>query len=101
MRKSRYLCVNILMLHWLFPESLDKLTKRRPEIKNRDDLKDELATELVNGVAFASDEYLRQLNSFIENSDIDGYLKVALAIRGDLFGKKSSLSAVDLSSLHS
>jgi hypothetical protein len=62
LKKARYLCIILLMLAKLKPDSeLPKLRVRRPDIQNRQDLDSELEAELVNAYIFAGDAVLDAL----------------------------------------
>jgi len=75
---------------------LEHLQKFRPDITSKDMLFRELELELYNGVLYASDDVLRSLRSFISKRDYQFYLNVSLAMRKDLYRKKSKITFDDL-----
>ncbi len=66
-KERRYQAISILMLAASNPSNyaIAKLTQRRPDIGNREDLDRELEVEYNNAMLFASDAVLRRLKEFI------------------------------------
>jgi len=79
-----------------FETELDKLKKYRPNITTKEILIKELQLELYNGILYADDDVLKTLKVFIPNLDYNSYLNVALAMRKDLYGKRSKIKFDDL-----
>jgi hypothetical protein len=92
-REVRYKAIAIMMYSKLHPETLDFLTMRRPEIKNQEDLEQELNMELMNSFLFANDEVIKNFNLFIKNSSEESFIKTMLAMRKDLWGRKTKVNA--------
>lgn len=75
---------------------LDHLQRFRPDVTSKEMLFRELELELYNGVFYASDDVLKQLRKFISVKNYQSYLNLALAMRKDLYGKKSKITFNDL-----
>ncbi len=93
LKQTRYGCILILMLTQLNPEEgLIKAKQFRQDLKNADDVKKEIETELLNAVVFAGDEVISSLSEFIRNPDYSAFVRVAIAMRRDLWGKKTKVN---------
>lgn len=92
LKERRYLCTLLLMYAYIRPQELTSLRRMRPEIQNQDDLKRELQTEWVNSWIFAGDKTIMSFKRFIENPNQENFAKTVLAMRKDLWNKKSKLS---------
>lgn len=93
LKQKRYLCTLMLMLTKLNADvGMPKLQGIRPDLKNPDDLDNELEAELLNGFIFASDEVLESLAAFIRTSNHHTFSRTAGAMRKDLWGKRSKVS---------
>jgi len=92
LKQKRYLCILILMLTKLTPEvGIDKVRAIRPDLKTLDDIEDELRTELLNAVVFASQPVLQSLAEFIREPTKSSFIVAASAMRKDLWGKGASV----------
>src|SRR5688572_9084525 len=86
LKQARYMCILILMLARLSPQSgLAKLRERRPDLATIAELGNELSVELLNAVIFASDHLLTGLSGFINNPNHDSFVRAAVAMRQDLW----------------
>lgn len=91
-KEARYKCIIVLMLSFLdFDKSKTMLHQHgRHYINSIEDLKDELELEWNNMFLYASSEVLETMRKFIKNPSQEGFRKVALAMRKDLWGGKIS-----------
>ena len=88
----RYKVILILLLTKLDPnERLEKTRTIRPDLKNINDLDEEIEAEFLNGLLFASDDVIKSMAKFIRNPNHDSYAKTALAMRKDLWGGKTTI----------
>lgn len=93
LRQSRYLSILMQMLAKLDPENhLTKINKVRPDLASIKDLDSELLTELLNSFVFADDAVITSLATFINEPNYKHYIQTAIAMRSDLWGKKSKIS---------
>jgi hypothetical protein len=94
LKQKRYLCVLILMLTKLNPSvGLEKTRIIRPDLRTLQDVENELSTELLNAVVFASQPVLEALAEFIRSPTKSSFVAVASAMRTDLWGKGAAISA--------
>ena len=97
LKRARYGSTLIQMLSLLDPEgSLDKLTERRPDLASVEDLRQELKVEMLNALLFASDRVVSALAAFNAHPTYASYLEVVAAMRKDLWGKATRITATDL-----
>ncbi|MGA7701472.1 MAG: hypothetical protein WCB27_17845 [Thermoguttaceae bacterium] len=47
--------------------------------------------ELLNGVLYASDNVIQSMGEFVRKPDYPSYIRTAIAMRKDLWGKRTSL----------
>ncbi|HEY7546270.1 MAG TPA: hypothetical protein VID27_15375, partial [Blastocatellia bacterium] len=93
LKRQRYLCILMLMITKLDPDvGLPKIRAIRPDLKASSDIDEELATEVLNGFIYASDEVLKTLAQFIHRPDYDSFIHAAVAMRKDLWGKKTAIN---------
>ena len=96
-KEKRYKALMVLMWASINPDSeLKHLQQFRSDITTQELLFNELQLELYNGILYASDDVLKTLKQFISAKDYPTYLKVALAMRKDLYGRKSKLIFEDI-----
>jgi hypothetical protein len=94
LKQKRYLCILILMLAKLTPQAgLGRVNKIRPDLRTLSDVEDELKTELLNAVVFASQPVLDSLAEFMGRPTENSFVAAALAMRKDLWGKGASVTA--------
>ena len=79
------------MYAYINPKALKNIKLRRPEIRNINDLKDELNTEWVNSWMFADDRTIKSFKNFIEKPNEKTFSETILSMRKDLWGKKTNL----------
>jgi hypothetical protein len=97
LKRTRYLCILILMLAKLDPDSgMRQVRERRPDLRDLKDLDAEIRTELLNAVLFASDEVITAMAAFIGNPSYQAYVKTAAAMRRDLWNKKTAIDETAL-----
>ena len=87
LKRERYGSILIQMLTILEPKQLVKTQKIRPDFKDIADIKDELRTEILNSIIFASDDVIVSMLEFLHEPDQKTYIDAALAMRKDLWGK--------------
>ena len=90
LKRSRYLCILILMLSKLDPQhGISRVKAHRPDLQTADDLDHELTTELLNAVVFASNQVLSNLSAFLQRPSLATFTEAAIAMRIDLWnGRK-------------
>lgn len=92
-KQTRYLAILILMLTQLDPKTgLGKTRQFRNDLTNLDDVKKEIETEFLHSFVFASDDVIRSLSEFIRNPNRGSFVRVAVAMRRDLWGKRSKVT---------
>jgi hypothetical protein len=86
-KERRYQAILILMWTAMSPtdSAMENLQLRRPEIKNKDDLQDELQLEYHNAMLFASDAVLTAFDRFIRYKTSGHWKLVARAMKKDLY----------------
>jgi hypothetical protein len=92
-KQTRYLAILILMLTQLDPEAgLGKTRQFRNDLNNLDDVKKEIETEFLHSFVFAGDAVIYSLSQFIKNPSRGSFVRVAVAMRRDLWGKKTQVT---------
>ncbi len=91
LKRERYGAILIQMLTILDPEHLHKTQRFRPDLKNIDDVKVEVRTEMLNSIVFASDEVIKAMSGFVKSPSDATYIKAASAMRKDLWGKDTKI----------
>ena len=92
-KQTRYLAILILMLTYLDPETgLEKTREFRNDLNNLDDVKKEIETEFLHSFVFAGDDVIYSLSEFIRNPNRSSFIKVAVSMRRDLWGKKTQVT---------
>ncbi len=96
-KEKRYKAIIVLMYANLNPKSeLKHLKIYREDISDHEALIRELKLELYDGMLYAGDEVLKSLRVFIEEPNHQNYSSVALAMRRDLYGKKTKIEFDDI-----
>lgn len=90
-KEMRYKAIVLQMKCLLIPSDLKYLQLHRPDLKNMDDVKNEVETEWYNCLLFASDDVIQSLKEFIKNPNNLTYAKTVFAMRKDCWNKKTSL----------
>ncbi len=92
LKRQRYGAILIQMLTILDPEhGLSKTQKFRPDLKNIDDFKEEVKTEMLNSVLYAGDEVIKAMADFVKSPTYSSYIKTASAMRMDLWNRKTEI----------
>jgi myo-inositol-1-phosphate synthase len=83
--EKRYRVV-ILLMYAAFDFDSNKTSFRiqRPDLKNQQDVLDELKAEWYNMLLFASVDTQKKLHSFIKSPTLDNLKKAAVSMRSDL-----------------
>lgn len=84
---TRYKAISIQMLTVLTPDNLHKTQTFRPDLKNIEDVKEEINTEIINSFMFASDGVINTLSVFIKEPNYVRYIEALNQMRIDLWGK--------------
>ncbi len=79
------------MLTLLDPEDMRQVNEHRPDLRNIDDIVKELRAEMLNSILFANDDVIRSLGEFIAQPTHDRYIKTAISMRKDLWGRGTSV----------
>ena len=91
LKRKRYGAILIQMLTILDPERLSKTQAFRPDLTDIEDLKEEVRTEMLHSVLFASDEVIKAMARFNQDPNYSSYIDTVSAMRKDLWGKRTRL----------
>ncbi len=92
LKRERYGAILIQMLTILDPErGLPKAQQFRPDLKNIEDFKEEVKTEMLHSIVFANDEVIKSMAEFVKNPSGAAYIRTASAMRKDLWGKDTKI----------
>ncbi|MFA5162819.1 MAG: hypothetical protein WC421_11330 [Elusimicrobiales bacterium] len=92
LKRKRYGSILIQMLTILDPErGLAKVQQFREDLKNVEDFKEEVKTEMLHSILFANDEVIRAMAEFVKNLNHASYIKTVSAMRKDLWGKDTAI----------
>jgi len=85
-KEQRYKCI-VMLLHARlnFERNVRHLNKYGYDIANEEDLVDLLQAELVNSYLFASQDFIRAMEEFIESPSNETRVKVTKEMRRDLW----------------
>ena len=101
LKLKRYGAISIQMLTILDPESaLSKVREIRPDLKDVNDYREEIKTEILNSILFAGDEVILTLIEFFKKPNDANYVKTIKAMRKDLWGNSSNVEEELLVSLY-
>ena len=79
------------MLTILSPEKgLAKAQQFRDDLKDVEDFKEEVKTEMLYSILFANDAVIKAMREFVKNPNYASYIKTVSAMRKDLWGKKNN-----------
>jgi hypothetical protein len=95
-KEMRYKAMVLHMKCLLTPSDLKYMQLHRPDLKNMDDVKNEVETEWYNSLLYASDDVIKSLKEFILKPDNMTYAKTVVAMRKDCWNKKTSLKTEEL-----
>jgi len=80
------------MLAILDPEKgLLKAQRFRGDLKNVEDFKEEVKTEMLHSILFANDAVIKAMAEFVKNPNYVSYVKTVSAMRKDLWGKDTKI----------
>jgi hypothetical protein len=91
-KEMRYKAIVLQMKVMLKPNDLKYMQPHRPDLKNMEDVKNEVETELYNCLLFASDDVIKSLKDFILKPNKTTYAKTVFAMRKDCWNKKTNLN---------
>lgn len=96
-KEIRYKAILILS-HALvnYEKDKEKLLFKRPDIKSKEELKDEIKLEWFNMALYASDLVIIATKNFLENPDQEKLNEMIFAMRKSLYGIKTTLNPKDL-----
>lgn len=92
-KEKRYKSLVQKMRIVIEPEDMKYVKEHRPDLKNVEDWKKEIQQEWFNSLLFASDDVIRTLKEFVLKPSNMAYAKTILAMRRDLWNKKTKLKA--------
>lgn len=96
-KRKRYGAIIIQMLTVLDPqEGLQKTQRHRPDLTSIEDFKKEVRTEILNSIAFASDEVIKSLANFMRQVNYESFIETIKSMRKDLWSKRSRVKFDDL-----
>jgi len=95
-KEKRYKAMVLHMKVLLKPDDLKYMKLHRPDLKNMEDVKNEVETEWFNCLLFASDDVLRELKDFILKPNNTTYARTVIAMRKDLCNKKTTLKPEEI-----
>ena len=90
-KEKRYKAMVLHMKCLLKPDDLKYMKLQRPDLENMADVKNEVETGWYNFLLFASDDVIRALKKFVQKPDDLTYAETVIAMRKDLWNKKTSL----------
>lgn len=96
-KEKRYKAMVLHMRTIIKPDDLKYMRLHRPDLNNIEDVKNEVETEWYNSLLFASDDVIKSLKEFILKPNNATYAKTVMAMRKDLWNKKTSLKAEEIS----
>lgn len=92
LKRKRYGSILIQMLTILDPErGLVKAQQFRDDLKDVEDFKEEVKTEMLHSILFANDAVIRAMAEFVKNPNHASYIKTVSAMRKDLWGKDTTI----------
>lgn len=93
-KEDRYKTIFLLCYAYVnYEDEREKeiLSIRRPNIKTKKDLSNELKAEWANMSLFASDKVILAMKKFVEAEDKTTFNRLVLAMRKDLYGIRTKL----------
>jgi hypothetical protein len=95
-KEKRYKAMVLHMKCLLKPDDLKYMQLQRPDLKSMADVKNEVETGWYNFLLFASDDVIRTLKEFVLKPENLTYAKTVIAMRKDLWNKKTSLTPEEI-----
>jgi len=100
LNENKYRSTLIFMRCVLSPGNVNQFRINDPNIqklKNREEVEEYVKEKLIefyyNSVLYASDEVLISIKGFIEEPNETNFMKTAIAMRKDLWGKKTKIDS--------
>ncbi len=92
-KRTRYGAIIIQMLTVLRFEKHGTrfVQKHRPDLNTKEDYLEEIKSEFLHGIVMMSDAVINSLADFLRKKDYNSYTKAVVAMRKDLWGKKSKV----------
>ena len=90
-KEKRYKALAIQMRIVVEPENIKYVKRHRPDLETIEDWKNEVRAEWFNLLLFASDDVVKALKEFILKPNNATYAKTVIAMRKDLWNKKTTL----------
>lgn len=91
----RYKAIIILMLGLIQKNGAMKVNEHRADLTSDEDIFDELKTETMNGLLFASTDVISSLRRFLEDPNMETFISTVAAMRKDIGGKNLKIFADD------
>lgn len=104
LNENKYRSTLVFMRCVLKPENVNQFHIEDPNIQNLKDeeqVKKHVMTKLIefyyNSILYASDEVLRKMKQFMDNPSESNFMETAIAMRKDLWKKKTKIDLTTLS----
>jgi hypothetical protein len=104
LNENKYRSTLVFMRCVLKPENVEQFNIEDPNIqklRNTNEIKEYAKTKLIeyyyNSILYASDEVLRKIKQFIDSPSESNFMKTAIAMREDLWKKKTKSDLKTLS----
>lgn len=94
-KEVRYKAITIFMYCLVYSDT-SSIRRIRPDLKNLEDIKDEIKIEFVNSLLFASDDVIKSLQIFLKDTSEKNLMNAILSIRKDLWGRTTKLENISL-----
>lgn len=95
-KEKRYMAIVIQMRIVVEPDQMKYVKHLRPDLLALEDWKNEVRAEWFNLLLFASDDVIKSLKEFILKPENATYAKTVIAMRKDLWNKKTSLKPEEI-----
>ena len=95
-KEKRYMAIVIQMRIVVEPDQMKYVEHLRPDLKTLEDWKNEVRTEWFNLLLFASDDVIKSFKDFILKPNNTTYAKTVIAMRKDLWNKKTNLKPEEI-----
>jgi hypothetical protein len=96
-KERRYKSCLLYMDVYFEPSNIKYISSRQPDINSQTDVIEYLKAEYHEMVLYASKEVVMSVKAFICNPTYENFLTAVLAMRKDLWAKKSNLSISEIS----
>ncbi len=95
-KQKRYKSMLLYMDVYFKPSNIKYLSSRQPDIDTADDVMEYLRAEFHEMLLYASKDVIISAREFIASPTRDNFFKVVLAMRRDLWIKKSDLDLSEI-----